>query len=76
MTAITFDTHEFIKTLVASGIPDAQAEAISRAFRDARHQAEVATKSDLRELEYRLTLRIGALIATAVLIITALDKLL
>nr|VFK58171.1 MAG: hypothetical protein BECKTUN1418D_GA0071000_10772 [Candidatus Kentron sp. TUN] len=76
MTAVPFDTHEFIQTLEASGIPDAHAEAISLAFKNVQHQAEVATKADLGQLEYRLTVRTGSMLAAAVVLITALDKFL
>ena len=83
MTAITFDTHQFIRTLEDSGIPNAHAEAISRAFKNAQHEAEVATKTDIerlhsemREMELRLTLRIGATMAAAIAVIAALDTFL
>jgi len=54
MTTVTFDTHQFIRTIQASGIPENQAEAIAEAFRVAQTNAEMATKGDLGELEYRL----------------------
>jgi len=54
MTAVTFDTHLFVRTIQASGIPENQAEAIAEAFRVAQTSAELATKGDLSELEYRL----------------------
>jgi uncharacterized protein YcaQ len=51
MTAITFDTHQFIKKLKASGMPEIQAEAISAAVRESNETAGLATKTDLREYE-------------------------
>ena len=36
----------------------------------------IATKQDLRELEYRLTLRLGAMMTVSVSIVAALAKLL
>jgi hypothetical protein len=54
MTTVTFDTHLFVRTIQASGIPENQAEAIAEAFRVAQSNAELATKGDLGELEYRL----------------------
>ncbi|VFM98099.1 MAG: Protein of unknown function (DUF1640) [Candidatus Kentron sp. G] len=54
MTAITFDTLRFVHRLKESGIPEQQAEAISAAFKDATGEAELATKGDLREMEYRV----------------------
>jgi hypothetical protein len=54
MAAITFDTHEFIKTLTGSGVPEAQAEAMARAQKEAFPQAldtALATKSDIADLK-------------------------
>ena len=51
MTTITFDTHEFIKTLKDSGMPDEQAEATAVAFKNAQQQSELATKSDIELLQ-------------------------
>jgi len=87
MTAITFDTHKFIRTLKESGIPENQAEAIAEAFRSAHVEAELASKSDLqtlglalkseiRELEYRLIIKLGAMMMGAVAVVAALVKLL
>lgn len=72
MSTITFDTHKFIRTLKESGIPEAQAEA----FRTAHFEAEVATKTDLRELEYRLVIKLGTMVMAAVAVVAALVKLL
>jgi hypothetical protein len=36
MTAITFDTLKFVRTLKAAGVPEIQAEAFSEAFKDAQ----------------------------------------
>ena len=54
MTTVTFDTHLFVRTIQASGIPENQAEALAEAFRVAQSNVELATKGDLGELEYRL----------------------
>lgn len=76
MASITFDTHKFIRTLKASGIPEDQAEAIAEAFREAHLEAELATKSDLRELEYRLIIKLGAMMMAAIAVVATLVKLL
>jgi hypothetical protein len=87
MTTIAVYTHKFIRTLKESGIPENQAEAISEAFRTAHIEAELATKSDLqalelalrsdiRELEYRLVIKLGAMMMAAVAVVAALVKLL
>lgn len=75
MTATTFDTHKFVRKLKEAGLPEMQAEAIADAFRDAQGEADLATKVDLRELEYRLTIKLGSLIALAIGIVAALVKL-
>jgi hypothetical protein len=75
MTATTFDTHKFVRRLKEAGLPEMQAEAIADAFRDAQGEADLATKVDLRELEYRLTIKLGSLIALAIGIVAALVKL-
>lgn len=76
MATITFDTHKFIRRLIQSGIPESQAEAIAEAFRDAHMEAELATKTDLRKLEYRLIIKLGAMMMAAVAIVATLVKLL
>jgi len=54
MSAITFDTLKFTKTLEKAGVPAAQAEAIAEAFKDASGEAEVATKRDIEKLEGKI----------------------
>ncbi len=52
----TLDTHELVNELKASGFTDAQAEAVTRAVRLAQDLdlSNVATKTDLAEVELRL----------------------
>ena len=83
MTTITFDTHKFVRTLKDAGVPESQAEAISEAFKEAQGEAELATKRDIddlrrdmRDMEQRLIIKLGALIALSVGIVAALVKLL
>ncbi len=76
MATITFDTHKFIRTLKAAGIPENQAEAIAEAFKEAHLEAELATKTDLRELEYRLIIKLGAMMMAAIAVVATLVKLL
>jgi len=54
MTAITFDTLRFVRTLEDAGVDKKQAEAISRAFKDAQGEAELATKRDVRETDLKI----------------------
>ena len=69
MSTVTFDTHEFIKELKNAGFSEEQAEAItnlqkatiSTTLEQARHDYQLddlATKRDLKELEFRLEVRI------------------
>jgi len=54
--ALAFDTHEFIKTLEAAGMPSSQAEAISKAVSNVQAASDVATKSDLEALDTKIVL--------------------
>jgi len=49
--ALTFDTHEFIKTLESAGMPLPQAEAISSAMRTVQSTSDFATKAELEALD-------------------------
>ena len=90
MGAIPFDTHAFVKELTAAGVPEPQAEVHARVPAEVVID-RLATKEDLRaleerllahidgrlkDLELRLTLRFGIMLAAAVAIIAALNKLL
>ena len=66
MTTLTFDTHEFIRTLQDAGFEQSQAEAVANAFKNASSQAEIVTKPDIellrrdmRESELRLEAKIS-----------------
>lgn len=76
MPSITFDTHKFIRRLREAGISEEQAEAIAEAFREANLEAEIAKKTDLRELEYRLIIKLGTMIVVAIGVVATLVKLL
>jgi len=75
MASIAFDTHKFIRTIQAPGIPEGQAEANATAYRHAHFEAELAIKTDLRELENRLIIKRGAMMKAAVAAVAALVKL-
>ena len=72
MTAIIFDSHTFVKRLRATGFTEEQAEVIVDASRDAL--AQRVTKDDLRELELRLVIKIGAFMAVVGGVIIAAIK--
>lgn len=72
MTAqFAFDTLAFVKRLSAAGMEARQAEALAEAL-TAHAFDELATKDDLKDLELRLTIRMGALAAATVAILGAL----
>jgi hypothetical protein len=73
--AVAFDTLAYANKLRGAGCPEqlaeVQAEALATVVTD-----NVATKQDLRDLEYRLTLRLGAMLTVAVSATAALARLL
>jgi len=78
MSTTTFDTLAYAKRLREAGVPEPQAEAQSAALADALRQnaGELATKADLRELELRLTIKLGAMLVVAIGAVATLVKLL
>lgn len=48
MATITFDTLKFVKKLELAGFPQAQAEAIADAYREASGEAALLTMKDLQ----------------------------
>jgi hypothetical protein len=89
MSAITFDTLKFANRLKAAGVPDKQAEAEAEVLADALevNLKDLSTKADLlatkvelqqemKMLEQRLIIKLGALIAVAIGIVAAPVRLL
>jgi hypothetical protein len=85
MTTITFDTQEAVIKLKAVGVSQEQADAFVRVIVEAQH--ELATKRDIDELrrdldakfiqlEQRLIIKLGGLIALSIGLVAALVKLL
>lgn len=79
MSTITFDTHAYVKKLKAVGMPEEQAEVQAQALADLVTD-RLVTKDDLerslKELEYRLIIRLGSMIVVAIGVIATLVKLL
>jgi hypothetical protein len=79
MSTITFDTHAYVKKLKAVGISEEQAEVQAQAIADLVTD-RLVTKEDLerslKELEYRLIIRLGSMIVVAIGVIATLVKLL
>jgi Protein of unknown function (DUF1640) len=76
--ANTLDTLEIVKRLKDAGFNEAQAEAVTTIFRDVREadfaqlatkadleKLQLTTRTDLREMEQRLTIRFGSMIVVA-----------
>ncbi|MBF0340708.1 MAG: DUF1640 domain-containing protein [Magnetococcales bacterium] len=84
MTAITFDTLKFVRRLRDAGVDEKQAEAFSEAIKEVQESQlkELATKgdlallkADLRDLEYRMTIRLGGLMIAGFSALGVLMKL-
>jgi len=54
MTAITFDTLKFAQTLQDAGFQEIQAKSVAKAFREAQHEVDPATKADIEQLKHRV----------------------
>jgi hypothetical protein len=89
MAAIAFDTLKFANRLKAVGVPDKQAEAQAEVLSEALevNLKDLVTKDDLakeiefirrdlREMEQRLTIKLGGMLVVAVGVVAALVKLL
>lgn len=76
MVAVTpFDTLKFATALKDAGVPAQQAEAEARAIATAVGESDFATGADLRDLELRLTVKVGAMLTVAVSVLTVVIKL-
>ena len=75
MSVLTFDTHKFIKRLTEAGMPLGQAEILADEQTKLIDE-RLATKDDLKMMELRLTMKLGALIAGGIGIVATLTKLL
>ena len=69
MPATTFDTLSYFERLKSAGVTEAQARIQADALRELV-DSSLVTKRDLRELEYKLTIRLGgiAVACTALLL--------
>ena len=75
MSTIAFDTLAYAKRLKSAGFNEQQAEALAEAQAELIDE-RLATKQDLRELEYRLIIRLGAMLVVAISIVATLVKIL
>ena len=81
-SAIAFDSLAYVKKLKAVGVPEEQAEVQAEAFAEiieerlATKRDILSLKRDMKELELRLTLRLGAMMTAGIIIVATLVKLL
>ena len=75
MSAISFDTHEFVKKLMSAGFTEQQAEILAKEQKQLIED-QLATKKDIQELEarltYQLTYRFGLMLTVAVSLLASL----
>ena len=71
MTAVPFDTLKLADRLQSGGFTAEQSRAAASALAEAMAVAELATKAYLRDLEQRLTIRLGGMLVVAVGVILA-----
>jgi len=86
MTSITFDTHGFVKKLKSVGFTEEQAEVFAEqqanliedklATKHDLIELEANLRRDMKELEYRIIIKMGSLMAIQIGVIAALVKLL
>ena len=86
MAALAFDTHAFVKELTQAGMPEAQAEVLARSqetlideklvTKQDLKELEERLRHDMKELELRLTIRLGSMMVVAGGVVAALVKLL
>lgn len=80
-TAIAFDTLQYAKRLQKAGFTEQQAEVQAESIKELIED-KLATKEDIRKLEelitlmgYKLTIRLGAMITAAVVVLGVLIPL-
>ncbi|MBF0538539.1 MAG: DUF1640 domain-containing protein [Nitrospirae bacterium] len=71
---LIFDTHAYVKKLKAVGFTEEQAEVQAEAMSGLIEEG-LATKRDLKELELRLSIRLGTIMTAGVAAIAVLMKL-
>ena len=86
MSTVAFDTHAFVKELTRVGMPEEQAEVLAQsqatlideklATKQDLKKLEMNLRHEMKELELRLTIRLGSMMVVAVGVVAALVKLL
>ncbi len=73
-TTLVFDTLAYAKKMRSAGFTEAQAEAQAEALAEVIEQ-QIATKRDLKEMEQRIIIKLGAMIAASMAITISILKL-
>jgi hypothetical protein len=79
-TAVLFDTLSYAKKLKSAGFTDAQAEIQAEALAEiieqrlATKQDVLELKRDLKEMEQRIIIKLGAMVAASIAITVTLLK--
>ncbi|MBF0473268.1 MAG: DUF1640 domain-containing protein [Nitrospirae bacterium] len=81
MTTLTFDTYTYVKKLKAVGFTEEQAEVQAETIKELISE-QLATKQDIndlkrdmKEMELRMTVKLGAIMTTGIAIVAAIVKL-
>jgi len=74
MATVPFDTLDFSRRLREGGFSPQQAETMADALKTSA-MTELATKTDLRDLEHRMTVKLGAMMAAIAGLLFAALKL-
>ena len=74
MATVPFDTLDFSRRLREGGFSAEQAETMADALKSSA-MTELATKTDLRDLEHRMTVKLGAMMAAIAGLLFAALKL-
>jgi hypothetical protein len=72
--AIPFDTLAYSKKLISAGFTSQQAEVQAEALAELVND-QLVTKKDLNEMEMRLTLKLGGMMAGSIALVATLVKL-
>lgn len=71
MSVMVFNSPNYAKRLEQAGFTRQQAEVQANIMTEIVDE-KIATKQDLRVLEYRITIRLGGMLAAAVAVLAAL----
>jgi hypothetical protein len=71
---VIFDTLQYANKLKAAGVPEKQAEVHAEAMAELIDN-RLATKQDLKELELRMTMKLGSIVVGSISILIVLMKL-